>query len=264
MGLEVRLPILEEALRSTLAPRGAVLRNQSATRSLEGLERYSRLWFGEVPEQVPFEEAGVSYVADVLNGQKTGFFFDQAHNRAFAAPACAGLDVLDVYANTGAWGLAALKAGARSAVAIESNPATCALIEENGRRNGLSTALQVRCADAREEMAALHRAGRRYGAVFLDPPAFAKNRKSAGAALRAYREVNELAIGLVARGGLLFTSSCSHHIEEERFLGEVLEAAARRQRSPRILRRGEQAPDHPVHPAMPETRYLKHYALSLP
>ena len=113
-------------------------------------------------------------------------------------------------------------------------------------------------ADARQALVAMARQGQRFDTVFLDPPAFAKTRKKAIVALKAYRELNRLAMALVPDGGLLFTSSCSHHVQEERFQEAVADAALDLGRRLRLVRRGEQGPDHPVHPAMPETRYLKH------
>ena len=258
LGMERRLPALESALRAALEPRGAVLRNDAAVRKLEGLDLDRRVWWGDVPERVPFEVDGTLLVADVLEGQKTGFFFDQAANRAFAAGVCAGLDVIDVYANTGAWAIGALRAGARSAVAVEVNEKTCALLSESAGRNGVADRLVVAAAEAKADMSARVARGERYGAVFLDPPAFAKSRKAAGSALRGYRDINRLALALVARGGLLFTSSCSYHVQEDRWLAEIAAAAGLARRSLRQVRRGEQAPDHPVLLSVPETRYLKH------
>ena len=260
LGLEVRKPLLREALQATGLVSGAILRDQSASRRLEGLPQGEpSLWFGEVPAQVPFQENGVSLLADLRHGQKTGFFFDQAHNRA-AAFGMANGRVLDVYANTGAWGIGALLHGASEAVAIEVSAPTCALIAENAQRNGVGDRLTVMCAEAWEAMSRLRAEKARFDAVYFDPPAFAKSRKTAGVALRAYRDHNALAMQLVAPGGLLFTSSCSHHIEEERFWEELMAAADRAHRRLRLIRRGGQAPDHPIHPAIPETRYLKHLA----
>ena len=262
LGIERRAELVREALVSVLAPLGAALRNDASVRLLEGLTQESRLWFGEVPERVPFVAGHVhgrplALYADVLGGQKTGFFFDQAENRAFAAARSAGMKVLDVYANTGAWAVGAMLGGAEDALAIEVNPRTVELIQANAALNGLS--VRTVAADAREHMAALARSGERFDAVFLDPPAFAKNRKKAGIALHAYREVNRQAMALLHPGGLLYTSSCSFHILEERFTFEIQAAARQCGRELRQVRRGEQAPDHPVLPAIPESRYLKHH-----
>lgn len=168
--------------------------------------------------------------------------------------------LLDVYCNTGAWALSALCAGASEAVAVDISAPTCELVEAGAAANGVSQRLQVRCGDARQVMNALGQEGEQFGAVFIDPPAFARNRKKAGVALHAYRMANEQALRLVEPGGFLFTSSCSYHIHEPRFLDEVLHAARRAGRTLRMVRRGEQSPDHPVIPEIPETRYLKHYA----
>lgn len=257
LGMEQRLPAVQEALEALIAPTGAVLRDDASARTLEGLPRgEARVWFGEVPERVEFAEGGLRLEADLLHGQKTGYYFDQAHNRAFAGQVCAGLRVLDLYANSGAWALYALRGGAAEAIAADTSPTACEAIARNAARNGLK--VDVRRADARALAEELRREGQRFGAVFVDPPAFAKTRKAAGAALIAYRDVNQQALALLPEGGLLFTSSCSHHIQEERFLEQVMEAAARGGRALRLARRGEQAPDHPVDPSMPETRYLKH------
>lgn len=264
LGMDQRKPQILDALQRVLAPQGAVLRNEAGVRQLEGLGPESGVWFGEVPERVAFQVgvlptgAPLRLWADVLGGQKTGFFFDQAENRAFAARVCGGMRVLDVYANTGAWAVGALAAGAASGVAIEYNAKTCEIIAANAAENGVAERLEIMAADAREAMAGLARRGARFDAVFLDPPAFAKTKKKAGVALHAYREVNRMAMELLAPGGLLFTSSCSWHILEDRFEAEVIAAARQIGRTLRQVRRGEQASDHPVLPAIPETRYLKH------
>jgi 23S rRNA (cytosine1962-C5)-methyltransferase len=263
LGMELRRERLEAALRSALGVRGAVLRNESPSRSLEGLPRGSERWFGEVPERVMLEEGGVRLFADVLGGQKTGFFFDQAENRAFARPRVAGERVLDVYANTGAWGLGALLHGASRCDFIEINAATAALILDNAALNGVADRANSIAGDARVVMEGLLAQNQRYGAVFLDPPAFAKTRAKAPVALRAYANINALAMRLVAPGGLLFSSSCSYHVQEDRFLEAVMAGARMAGRRLRVVRRGEQAPDHPVDPAVPETRYLKHLVLHL-
>jgi 23S rRNA (cytosine1962-C5)-methyltransferase len=263
LGMEVRKPQLQAAVAAVLQPRGAALRGSATMRKLEGLQSEpTTLWFGEVPDRVPFEENGLSLEADVLRGQKTGFFFDQADNRAFAFR-CAAAEVLDVYANTGAWGVGALRHGARSATFIEVSAPTCEVLRENAARNGVADQIEVITDDAREAMDQLHRAGRRFDTVYLDPPAFAKSRKSAGVALKAYRDVNQQALRLLRPGGLLFTSSCSHVVEEERFYEAVTDAARRAGRPLRLVRRGGQAPDHPIHPSIPETCYLKHYAFAV-
>lgn len=261
LGMERRKPLLREAVEAVLAPRGAFLRNDVGARALEGLGQDNEVWFGEVPERVAFEENGVRLVCDPREGQKTGFFFDQAENRRFAASRCVGARVLDVYAHTGAWALHALVAGAREAVAIDSSGPACRLIAENAALNGVS--LQIIEADARAAMERLHAAGERFDVVCIDPPAFAKSRKTAGVALGGYKAVNAAAARLVRPGGLLFSSSCSHHVLADRFEDAVVSGVRQAGRSAVLVRRGGQAPDHPILPGVPETEYLKHLVFVL-
>jgi len=264
LGMERRREALVRALREVHTPRGIVARDDASARRLEGLAGEAQVAWGEVPDQVEFEENGVRLGTDVLRGQKTGFFFDQAENRSFLRARARDATVLDVYANVGGWALAALAGGAREAVAVDSSASAVALILANGARNGTSDRLQAVEADARTWMAEAARQGRRFDRVCVDPPAFAKNRKSAGAALGAYKAVNALAAALVAPGGLLFTSSCSHHIEPDRFEDAVEGGLRSAGRTALLIRRGGQAPDHPILPGMRETAYLKHLVYVLP
>ena len=263
LGMESRRALLAQALAEVLGPAGAVLRNDVGVRALEGLPEEVVDWFGQVPDEVVIAEGPARFRVDLRRGQKTGFFLDQVENRAWGTARARGARVLDAYAHTGAWAVQALLAGAASATALDVSERATALIQAHGRDNGVSDRLEVVQGDAREALSAMAARGLAFDLVFLDPPAFAKTRKKAAVALKAYRQVNRLGIALVKPGGLLFTSSCSHHIHEDRFLDEVAAAARDLGRMARIVRRGEQAPDHPVHPAMPETRYLKHLVLQL-
>ncbi len=258
LGMEQRLPLLEVAVNAVFSPTGAVLRNDVAARRLEELPPDPRVWFGEVPERVEFSENGVRYSVDVVHGQKTGFFFDQAENRAFFAPRAGGADVLDAYAHVGGWALTALVHGARAATTIESSAPTNQLIAEGAVANGVADRLTQLHEDAREAMSRLYNEGRRFDLISVDPPAFAKSRKHAGVAVGAYKQVNTAGLRLVRPGGLYFTSSCSHHVLPERFEEAVLAGARTAGRELLLIRRGGQAADHPIHPMMPETAYLKH------
>lgn len=259
LGMERRKDLLRRALEDAIQPRGVVLRSDVGARALEGLDvGESEVWFGDVPARVQFDENGVTFSADPLAGQKTGFFFDQAENRLFGAPRCKGQRVLDVYAHTGAWALHGLVAGATDAVAIDASGPACQLIADNAALNGVADRLRVIHEDARVAMDALLAAGERFDVVCIDPPAFAKSRKKAGIALGAYKAVNAQAARLVKPGGLLFSSSCSHHVLPERFEEAVVAGIRQAGRSALLLRRGGQAPDHPILPGVPETEYLKH------
>jgi 23S rRNA (cytosine1962-C5)-methyltransferase len=209
---------------------------------------------------VTIDELGIRLTAAPLDGQKTGHFYDQAVNRAHAGPLCAGKTVLDVYANGAAWALQALANGATSAVAIDKSESCCERMVVNAELNGVADKLTPVCDEGRKTMQLMVQKGMRFDMVMLDPPAFAKNKTAVGNALRGYRDVNALGLTLLKPGGVLFTSSCSYHVEEDRFVAEVVAAAKQVGRRLRVVRRGEQAPDHPVRPEVPETRYLKCWA----
>jgi 23S rRNA (cytosine1962-C5)-methyltransferase len=257
--MEQRRSQWQAAIQDVLAPRGVVLRNDTALRELEGLARAVEVGWGEVPDRVAFEESGVHYLADLREGQKTGFFFDQAENRTWAAARSPGARVLDVYAHLGGWALSAMVAGASSATAIDSSADACAAIEANAARNRVH--VDVTRGDALEVMGTLPAAS--FEMVCVDPPALAKNRKSAGAALHHYRAINETAARLVVPGGLLLSSSCSHHVLRERFEDAVIGGVGRAGRRGVLVRRAGAAPDHPVLPGVPETEYLKHVVVQV-
>ena len=253
-GMEDRKDMLRAAIEAVIAPRGVVFRGDVPLRAMEGLPLERSVWWGDVPPRVTFEENGVRFEADLIDGQKTGFFFDQAENRAFMASRVAGGRVLDVYAHLGGWALVAKKHGAAYAATIESSAPANELIRGSAALNGLE--IDVLHGDAEVEMGKL--APGSFDAVCIDPPAFAKNRKSAGVALGAYKRVNQAAARLVKTGGLLFSSSCSHHVEAARFEESVVHGARSAGRRLQLVRRGGQAPDHPILPGVPETEYLKH------
>lgn len=263
VGIEVRKPIIAEAIQKALAPESAVLRNDNRVRTLEGLELGREVWFGDPPESIDIDENGVKFRVSLLGGQKTGHFYDQADNRAFAGSLCKGRKVLDVYSNSGGFALQALRQGAISATTIDKSEPNAERALENATLNGFDGKLESVQGDGNaflEEQVAM---GARYGAVVLDPPAFAKTRKTAGNALRGYTNVNALGMTLVEPEGFLFTSSCSHHVHEDRFLEAMDKAAKVAGRVLRIVKRGEQAADHPVLPGVPETRYLKFFAFQV-
>jgi 23S rRNA (cytosine1962-C5)-methyltransferase len=263
-GMDRRRDLLRAALDAVFAPRGVVARDDASARVHEGLGGEANVWFGDVPAEVEFEESGVSLATDPLHGQKTGFFFDQAENRAFLRARAAGARVLDLYAHVGGWALAAMAGGAREAVAVDSSATAVALVRANAARNGVADRVEAVDADARRWLVEAAARGERFDVVCVDPPAFAKNRKSAGAALSAYKQVNTAAAAVVAPGGFLYTSSCSHHILPERFEDAVHAGLRASGRRGLLIRRGGQAPDHPILPGVPESEYLKHLVYVLP
>ncbi len=254
LGMDQRKDHLRQAIEEVIQPRAVVLRNDVGLRTLEGLPLEKLLWWGEQTGAVRFEENGAPFEVDLLEGQKTGFFFDQAENRAWAAQRCAGARVLDVFAYVGAFAVQAMRAGATEAIAVDSSALACQWTRRNAELSGVEVKTMEQ--DAKDAMSAL--GDQRFDIVSVDPPAFAKSRKTAAAALVGYRNINAQAMKLVRPGGLLFASSCSHHIHPERFAETMVEAAERARREIVLVRRGGQAPDHPILPGVPETEYLKH------
>lgn len=254
---------LKEAIVEVLQPKGAVFRNDSPMRTLEGLPTEKGIWFGTIPDFIDIDEFGVTFRVHVLGGQKTGHFFDQADNRHFAGKLCNNMKVLDVYSNSGGWGLHALKHGASEVIFVDKQEPCCEQIEANVALNGFEDRAVILCDEGKKTLETLLSNGVRFDAVNLDPPAFAKQRRAANSALKGYREINRLGLLLVKPGGFLFTSSCSYHVHEERFLEAIQKAAEDAGRSIRVVRRGEQSADHPTRPEVPETRYLKSYAFQV-
>lgn len=260
---DLRAAGIAEALAGAAGIATVVVNGQGRARIHEGLgERLEVI--GPAPAgPVPVPMHGVTYFADLLAGQKTGFFHDQRPNRMLAARLGRGREVLDVFAHTGGFALACLAAGATSALAIESSAPALALAERGAEASGLAGRLALLKADAFDAMAALGREGRRFGLVVCDPPAFAPARAALEAGLRAYHKVARLAAPLVAPGGFLVLCSCSHAVTAERFREVSLAGIGRAGRSAQILHQGSAGPDHPVHPALAETAYLKALFLRL-
>jgi len=266
-GMDRATPMLVEALAGLLAPRAIVARNDAGVRKLEGLAEEVRLLHGAAEAGAVVEEGGVRFAVDLLGGQKTGWFFDQRENRdRVARLAASGAEVLDAFAHTGAFGLRCAAAGAARVTLLDSSAPALALAAEAARVNGLAERVETSRADAMAELARLAEAGRRFDLVIADPPAFAKSRKDHGPALRGYAKLARQAAALVAPGGFLFLASCSHHVAPGEFADAVVHGLwrARRRDPARILFQGGAGPDHPVHPLLPESAYLKAMLLQLP
>lgn len=262
-GMEALTPAIVEALQALLAPRTVVARNDATVRGLEALPEETRLLLGTDGRAV-VEEAGLRFPVDLLGGQKTGWFHDQRENRARVAALAAGATVLDAFCHTGGFGLAAAAAGASAVTLLDRSEASLALAREAAEANGLADRITTRRAEALEDLARMDAAGTRFDIVIADPPAFAKSRKDQPAALRGYAKLARLAAGLVARGGLLFLASCSHHVAPGEFAEAVTWGIARARRDARILFSGGAGMDHPVHPQLAESAYLKAMLLQLP
>jgi 23S rRNA (cytosine1962-C5)-methyltransferase len=243
------------ALTEAIAPKGVLLRNAGSTRALEGIEPLDQS-LGDVPERIEVIEGDMRIVAPLRTGQKTGYFFDQRDNRArLRRYVKRGDRVLDVFSYVGAWAVSALHAGAESVTCIDQSEPALECADENART--LSKEIDGLAGDALEVMQGLSIEKRRYDVVILDPPALVKRRKDASAGERHYARLHEAALRLLREDGFLITASCSYHLPLERLQRIALEAARTGGRRMQILEHHGHAPDHPVHPAMPETEYLK-------
>jgi 23S rRNA (cytosine1962-C5)-methyltransferase len=256
-GMErVREPLLD-ALESLLSPAVIHLRNDSPAREQEGLERYVETVVGHLPERVQVVENGTRFEAPLLGGQKTGWYYDHRLNRLRLQNYVAGKRVLDVFSYIGAWGVEALTAGAREVVCVDSSATFLEFAVENARLNGHPGQLAIRHGDGFDVLKALHRQGEKFDVVVLDPPAFIKRRKDIKEGGIAYQRINRLALDVLQPGGLLVSASCSWHLRREQLLDTLRKVGGMSGRPLQILEQGHQGPDHPVHPAMPETDYLK-------
>lgn len=255
-GMEALKDTITEAVRALLSPAVLYWKNDSAARQLEHLPQLAQAGFGEAPAQITAEESGAHFTAPLTQGQKTGWFYDQTHNRArLVRYLWPGARVLDVCSYVGAWAVIALKAGAAAATCIDSSETALDFARSNAQANGLS--LEAIRADAFEATKALQERGERFDVVVLDPPAFIKRKKDIPQGTAAYRKLNQLALSLIDGEGLLVSCSCSYHLAPEELVAAIQTAARHTGRFVQILESGGQSPDHPVHPAIPETRYLK-------
>jgi 23S rRNA (cytosine1962-C5)-methyltransferase len=255
-GMEAVRGDIEAAVEKVLAPKVLFWKNDSAARDLEHLPEVAQAAFGEAPDEIDVVEQGVRFLAPLAAGQKTGWFYDQNANRErLRRYLTQGARVLDVCSYVGAWAITALKGGAGSAICVDSSQAALDYAQRNAQANGL--AVEALRADAFDALAALQERGARFDIVVLDPPAFIKRKKDLPQGQAAYRKLNQLAMPLIERDGILVSCSCSYHLAPEDLLAAIQGAARHTSRFVQILEAGGQSPDHPVHPAIPETRYLK-------
>lgn len=262
-GIERLEPLVLEALREVAAPTAIVMRNDSAARGLEGLALETRVALGAVDGPVELDEDGTVFAADLLAGQKTGWFYDQRDNRGFVAGLAGGARVLDLYCYSGGFAVRAARAGAAAVLGLDSSAPALTLAAISAERNGVAAACEFRRGDVFLEAARLAAAGERFDIVVADPPAFARSKRDVPAALRGYRKLARLAAQLTAPGGFVFAASCSHNVGAAEFAEAVRRGLGDAGRGGRIVRAAGAAPDHPVHPDLPESAYLKALVLAL-
>jgi 23S rRNA (cytosine1962-C5)-methyltransferase len=254
-GIDRHLTTIISALQEEYAPNAIVLRNDSAPREIEGLALEKRVVSGVVSGPVTIEESDIRYTVDVLEGQKTGFFFDQRENRLALKDYIQGKRTLDCFCYVGAWSLHAARFGAAEVIGVDSSDRAIMQAYRNAELNELTT--QFKKVDVFDELRSLEKKKERFGCIILDPPAFVKSRTKVREALKGYKEINLRAMQLLEPHGVLVTCSCSHHINQDLFREMLIDATYSAGRQARIMEMRTQARDHPVLLAAKETQYLK-------
>lgn len=254
-GMDRRLTLICDVLESLFHPKAIVERNDSSTRTLEHLPMQKKVLRGTL-EEVIISEQDAKFKIDILNGQKTGFFFDQRDNRRAVRRYVRDGTALDCFCNEGGFSIHAALAKAKSVTGLDISDAALGKARVNSLLNETAR-VSFEQADIFEELRRFRDQRKMFDVVILDPPSFTKSKKTVAAALRGYKEINALALSLINAGGFLASGSCSHHITEESFLSVIQQSALKSKRRIQLLQFAGAGPDHPVLPAMPETRYLK-------
>ena len=254
LGMERFTQTIADALLACEKADCLLLQNDDAIRRKEGMECFTRVLYGTLPEENIIHENGVKLAVDVLGGQKTGYFLDQKDNHLFVRQFCKDARVLDCFSYIGAFALNAAAAGAKEVTAVDISEAAVQLIEKNAALNGAD--ITAVCANCFDFLRAQVKAGEKYDVVVLDPPAFTKAHANMASACRGYKEIALSAMRLLPAGGVLATHSCSYHMPEEVFVNTVLSAAQDLHRQVRVITLRRQDIDHPVLAGYPESHYL--------
>ncbi|MHA1128002.1 MAG: RSP_2647 family RNA methyltransferase [Alphaproteobacteria bacterium] len=241
-----------------------VLKNANGrARTLEGLNEETVILRGEINDLIPVPMNGATYMADLLGGQKTGLFYDQRPNHAFTANLAKDKTMLDVFSHVGGFSLASLAAGATSALAVDGSVPALELAAKGAEATGAADKFETLKGDAFDTMIAMGNEKRKFGVVVCDPPAFAPSKQALEAGLRAYERVARLGANLVEPGGYLVLCSCSHSADLSRFREVSLRGIGKAGRRAQIVSTGQAGADHPTHPYLAETSYLKTLFLRL-
>jgi len=256
-GMDRLVDALAAAIDTVLKPATILIRGEGTARQMEGLTPMSRFAKGMLEGPIELEENGVRFLADPAGGQKTGWFYDQRDNRALMARFAKGAKFLDLYSYTGGFGIQAAAAGASEVLAIDRSEAALDLLKRAAVLNGVDSRVSVQRAEGFEVLEKLIAEKKRFEIVAADPPAFVKSRKDFNVGSKAYRKLARLAAQAVEPGGLLFIASCSHNMPAGEFATQVSRGVHEGGRSAKLLYSTGAAPDHPVHPFLPESAYLK-------
>ena len=262
-GIEQRKESLLAALVELLSPVAIILKNDNSQRELEGLSLESEVAYGELPDTLIIEENGAHFKIDILKGQKTGWFYDHRSSRALLASVAKNQRVLDLFSYTGAWGIPAALAGASEVTCVDASEGALALAKENAQLNQVDDKMHFVRSDVFDFLKQARLENQLYDIIVLDPPALVKRKKDFKQGYEAYRRLNQLALQVLSKNGILVSASCSYHLSREN-LHEILRSSGRHiDRHLVFFASGGQGPDHPVDPASPETDYLKTFFCSV-
>lgn len=257
LGIDIHKETIVSVLEELFNPTGIFERNDVPVRRLEGLTEKKGYLKGTFATRIKVLENGIPFYADIENGQKTGFFYDQRENRVFLKPLMAGAEVLDCFCHTGSFAVHAALYGAQKVTSIDISGDAIALARENAALNGVTSVCDFQVANAFDSLRTMADEHRSFDVVILDPPAFTKSRNALEGAARGYKEINLRGLKMVRPGGYLVTCSCSYHMDRDLFQAIVVDAARDARRVIRQVEYRTQAKDHPILPAAPETEYLK-------
>lgn len=257
LGMELWKETICDILEELLKPRVIVERNDTSVRRLEGLEEKKGVIRGAGDTRIVIEENGNRFLVDLLEGQKTGFFLDQRENRERLRDYVKGNRVLDCFCYSGGWSIYAAQGGAREVIGVDASQGAVDLAAENAGINGYSDVCSFKKADVFDFLREMDREGESFDLIVMDPPAFVKSKKELADGVRGYREINHTAMKLLKEGGILVTSSCSHHVDRELFANILVKASKNTGKAARLLEFRSQGRDHPVYLPMRETEYLK-------
>jgi 23S rRNA (cytosine1962-C5)-methyltransferase len=262
-GMEVVVDQIIDAVNKVFTPEAIVLRCDGKMRSMEGLESYIEVAQGEVSELVRLEENGVPLYAPVLTGQKTGWFYDHRDSRAEMQRHVKGKRVLDLFSYVGGWGVQALAAGADQVTCVDASETALEVALENAKLNNAEDRFIGLKGDAFDTCKALIQEQEKFDVVVVDPPAFIARRKDIKNGERAYSRINNMAMRLLKKDGILISASCSMHLERANLIDIIRSNARELDRTAQVFHQGHQGADHPVHPAIPETDYLKSFSVRI-
>ncbi|MHB8854724.1 MAG: class I SAM-dependent rRNA methyltransferase [Ignavibacteriaceae bacterium] len=255
-GMQKNIAAVISVLQNDFNAKNIFTKNETYFRTLEGLPEADEIFLGESTSEI-IDDGSIKFRIDFQKSHKTGFYFDQNDNRFFMEKFVNGKTVLDAFCNSGGFGLHAAKAGASSVTFVDSSASEIENAKSNFELNNLVNQAEFVVSDVFDYMGKLLHEGKKFDVVMIDPPAFAKSKKTLSTAKKGYEKLNRMALQLVSNNGILVTSSCSHHLEKEEFIQIVNNAAVKLQKRIQLINYNGASTDHPVIPAMPETVYLK-------